>query len=52
MKIAQPYCDWITLPFKDKRRGSLWHCRECGASGGGRKVPKCPCREIELSDDR
>lgn len=48
MEIQQPYCDWISVPFKDKRKGKMWMCRECGASGKSREVPKCPCVPIHV----
>jgi len=48
--IAQPYCDWISLASKDRRRGKIWLCKECGHQGKGREVPKCPCAPIKLGD--
>lgn len=48
MVIEKPYCDWISVAMRDKRKGFIWLCRECRARGKGRKVPKCPCVKIEI----
>lgn len=48
MKIERPYCDWIAVKFKDRRKGSMWLCRECGHRGNSKNVPLCPCKPIEM----
>jgi hypothetical protein len=48
MEIRQPYCDWIAIKHRDKRRGSMWLCKECGHHGMGKSVPKCPCKPINI----
>ena len=48
LQIAAPKCEWICLPYKDKRRGGIWKCKACAAWGSGRKQPKCACKDIYL----
>lgn len=48
IEIARPYCDWIAVKFKDRRRGAMWLCKECGHKGKGKSVPACPCEPIKI----
>lgn len=48
LTIDRPYCDWVSLPMRDRRKGFIWLCRECKHRGKGRIVPKCPCVKIEI----
>ena len=49
LQILRPYCDWISVAFKDKRKGAVWMCKECGAMGKGKNVPPCPCKPIAIN---
>lgn len=49
LTISKPYCDWLSVAFKDKRRGKMWSCQACGHRGKGKQVPACPCEQIEVS---
>lgn len=46
--IAQPYCDWIYVANKDKRKAKMWLCKACGHTGKARDVPECPCQPISI----
>lgn len=48
MIIDAPCCDWIAMPFKDKRKGYFWLCQSCGAKAKGKQQPLCGCRSIEV----
>lgn len=46
--IGVPVCDWVGLPFKDKRKGKWWHCKACRHHKIAKKPPPCPCKPIEI----
>ena len=39
-------CDWISMPFKDRRRGFMWRCRSCGSMCKSRFQPGCALKSI------
>jgi rubrerythrin len=49
IEIARPYCDWISVAHRDKRRGKVWLCHACGHMEKGKEVPKCPCKPMEIA---
>lgn len=42
-------CDWICMPFKDKRRGSMWLCKWCRLMQPALKQPECPINIDHIS---
>lgn len=48
MIIDAPYCDWVSLANKDKRKAKIWLCKECGYMTKRMGVPACPCKPIVI----
>jgi hypothetical protein len=46
--IEAPQCNWIGMPFSDKRKGYFWLCSVCKFRGRGKISPPCPCEPITI----
>jgi hypothetical protein len=50
LKAPETCQAYMGLPFKDKRRGGIWHCKLARLNiGKGRTRPECICRQALTS---